>query len=161
MMKSIFSNSILILLARLLLGGLFIVSSLDKFADPGAFIASILNYKIIGTMPAMVTATILPSLELLCGMSLILGIYPRTSTALIVLMLIGFTLMVFSALWRGLDISCGCFTQDPTTDKIGYHKIFENLGMILLGIYLLFVSNFGITLLQFLPQQDKIPNDRT
>jgi uncharacterized membrane protein YphA (DoxX/SURF4 family) len=159
-MKSILTNTILILLVRVFLGGLFIVASLDKIADPAAFAASILNYKIVGPTLAMVIATILPSLELLCGLSLILGLYPRTSALFITFMLVGFTILIISALLRGLDISCGCFTQDPNIGKIGYIKILENVGMIMLGVLLLFVQNYGITLTQFFPQQKNAPSDK-
>jgi uncharacterized membrane protein YphA (DoxX/SURF4 family) len=159
-MKSILTNTILILLVRVFLGGLFIVASLDKIVDPAAFAISILNYKIVGPTLAMVIATILPSLELLCGLSLILGLYPRTSALLITLMLVGFTILIISALLRGLDISCGCFTQDPNVGKIGYIKILENVGMIMLGVLLLFVQNYGITLTQFFPQQKNAPSDK-
>jgi uncharacterized membrane protein YphA (DoxX/SURF4 family) len=157
-MKSLLTNSVIILLVRVFLGGLFIVASLDKIANPDTFAASILNYKIVGSSFALIIATILPSLELLCGLNLILGIYPRTSALLITLMLFSFTLLVLSALFRGLDISCGCFTQDPTASKIGYHKILENMGFMLLGVYLLFVRNYGITILQFFPQQSTSPD---
>ena len=158
-MKSILTNTILILLVRVFLGGLFIIASLDKIADPAAFATSILNYKIVGPTLAMIIATILPSLELLCGLSLILGLYPRTSALLITLMLVGFTILIISALLRGLDISCGCFTQDPNASKIGYTKILENVGMIMLGTLLLFVQNYGITLTQFFPQQKNTLSD--
>jgi uncharacterized membrane protein YphA (DoxX/SURF4 family) len=159
-MKSILTNTILILLVRVFLGGLFIVASLDKIADPAAFAASILNYKIVGSTLAMMIATILPSLELLCGLSLILGLYPRTSALFITFMLVGFTILIISALLRGLDISCGCFTQDPNVSKIGYLKILENVGMIMLGVLLLFVRDYGITLTQFFPHQKNAPSDK-
>jgi uncharacterized membrane protein YphA (DoxX/SURF4 family) len=157
-MKSIFANSVIILLARVFLGGLFIVASLDKIANPDTFAASIINYKIVGSVLAMIIATILPSLELLCGLCLILGIYPRASAILITLMLFSFTLLVLSALLRGLDISCGCFTQDPGASKIGYYKILENAGLMLLGLYLVFVRNYGIAISQFFSQQSDTPN---
>ncbi|MGD0591312.1 MAG: MauE/DoxX family redox-associated membrane protein [Bacteroidota bacterium] len=159
-MKSILTNTILILLIRVFLGGLFIVASLDKIADPAAFASSILNYKIIGPTLSMLIATILPSLELLCGLGLILGLYPRASALLITCMLAGFTILIISALLRGLDISCGCFTQDPNLNKIGYVKILENVGMIMLGMWLLFVQNYNITLTQFFPQQKNAPSDK-
>jgi len=158
-MKSILTNPILMFLVRISLGGIFVISSLDKLADPGAFTMSILNYKIVGTLLATTTATILPSLELLCGLSLILGLYPRTSTLLITLMLIVFTVLIISALLRGLDISCGCFSQDPNVNKIGYSKILENIGMILMGVWLICVNNYGIALIRFFPQKNNIPGD--
>jgi putative oxidoreductase len=158
-MKSILTNPILILLIRVSLGGIFVISSLDKITDPGAFTVSILNYKIVGYTLAAITATILPSLELLCGLSLILGLYPRSSALLITSMLIVFTILVISALMRGLDISCGCFSQDPGVSKIGYGKILENIGMIIMGVWLSCVHNYGITLAQFLPQKKNAPSD--
>lgn len=156
-MKSLLSNKILILLIRIFLGGIFVIASLDKITDPQAFAHSILQYKVVGPTLAMCTATILPSLELLCGLCLILGIYSRGCELLITVMLIGFTILVFSALSRGLDISCGCFSQDPNINKIGYQKILENCGLIILSMWLLFIRDQGITLLQFFEKQPDQP----
>ncbi len=158
-MKSLLSNKILILLVRIFLGGLFVVAGLDKITDSQAFANSVLQYRVIGPTLAMCIATILPSLELLCGMSLIIGIYPRGSTLLITIMLVGFTILVASALMRGLDISCGCFTQDPNASRIGYQKILENCGLIVLSVWLLFVRDQGINIYQFFKKQPDKPNN--
>ena len=147
-MKRILSNKVLILLARLFLGALFIIASLDKIADVNAFASSILNYKIIGESQALLVATILPWLELFCGLGLIIGIFPKTSAFFITAMLVTFTVLVASAMLRGLDISCGCFTQDPTAGKIGWQKIFENCGMIVLGLFLIFAHDRNLSWLQ-------------
>jgi uncharacterized membrane protein YphA (DoxX/SURF4 family) len=152
-MKSLLSNTSLILLARIFLGALFVVASLDKISDPQAFAQSILQYKVIGSTLALGTATILPPLELLCGLSLILGLYPRGCTLITSVMLIVFTVMVSSALLRGLDISCGCFSQDPQVSKIGYQKIAENCGLIIVSVWLFFVPNKGINLLRLFRKQ--------
>jgi len=156
-MKSFLSNTILILVVRIFLGGLFVVASLDKITDPQAFANSILQYKIIGPTLAMVIATILPPLELLCGLSLIIGLYPRGCELLITLMLAGFTVLIASALWRGLDISCGCFSQDPNVSKIGYQKILENCILIVLSLWLFFSRDQGINLLKFLEKRPNKP----
>jgi uncharacterized membrane protein YphA (DoxX/SURF4 family) len=105
----------------------------------------------------MGTATVLPPLELLCGLSLILGLYPRGSTLITSVMLIVFTIMVTSALLRGLDISCGCFSQDPQVSKVGYQKIAENCGLIVISVWLLFVPNHGINLLQLIGKRPDKP----
>ena len=156
-MKSLLSNTILILLVRIFLGGLFVVAGLDKITDSQAFANSVLQYKVVGPALAMWTATILPSLELLCGISLIIGLYPRGCTLLITIMLVGFTILVASALMRGLDISCGCFTQDPNVSKIGYQKILENCGLIVLSVWLFFVRDQGINLLNFFKKRPDKP----
>jgi uncharacterized membrane protein YphA (DoxX/SURF4 family) len=152
-MKSLLSNTILILLVRIFLGGIFVVAGLDKITDLQAFANSVLQYKVVGPMLAMCTATFLPALELLCGLSLIIGLYPRSCELLIIIMLMGFTILVSSALVRGLDISCGCFTQDPNASKIGYQKILENCGLLFLSVWLLFARNQDINLFQFFRKQ--------
>ena len=129
------SHPVLIFVIRIFLGALFIVASIDKIMSPEAFAVSIQNYKIINGNIALLVATILPPLELLTGACLILGIYPKTSSLLITSMLAIFTLLVITALIRGLDISCGCFTQDPNASKIGLQKIADNIGLIILGIW--------------------------
>jgi uncharacterized membrane protein YphA (DoxX/SURF4 family) len=156
-MKSFFSRTTLILLVRIFLGGLFVVSGLDKMTDTQAFANSILQYKIVGPTMAICTASILPSLELLSGLSLMIGLYPRGSELLITIMLVGFTILIASALLRGLDISCGCFSQDPNVSKIGYKKIFENCGLIILSGWLLFIRNQDINLLHVLRKQRDKP----
>ena len=145
-LKFIFLHPLFIFLLRVLLGSIFIISGLDKIADMNAFVHAILNYQIVGTGIATSVATILPWLEILCGIGLILGIYPRTSAFIITALLIIFTVLVSSAMIRGLDISCGCFTQDSSAAKIGWQKIFENLMMILMGINLAVIKDWKFVL---------------
>jgi uncharacterized membrane protein YphA (DoxX/SURF4 family) len=156
-MKPLLSNKILILLIRIFLGGIFVLASIDKITDTQAFTNSILQYKVVGPMPATWIATILPSLELLCGLCLIIGLYPRGCTVLTTGMLVVFTLLVISALVRGLDISCGCFSQDPLVSKIGFQKIAENCGLIVLSVWLLLVRDHGLNLLQFFEKRPDHP----
>lgn len=115
-----------IVLLRMILGGIFIIASIDKVADPSSFAASILNYRIISSTPALLAATFLPWMELLCGLGLLLGVFARGSSLLVLTMMILFTAIVAYAMARGLDISCGCFSQDPASGKIGWMKIGEN-----------------------------------
>jgi uncharacterized membrane protein YphA (DoxX/SURF4 family) len=131
-----------LLAARVILGGTFVVASIDKIADPGSFAASIGFYKLIPAAPALVIATVLPWLELLCGLGLIFGISVRANSLLTFAMLLVFTAGVASALLRGLDISCGCFTQDPGAGKIGWTKLLENSCLILLAALLYIQPGF-------------------
>ena len=156
-MKSLLSNKILILLIRIFLGGLFVLAGLDKITNTQAFANSILQYKVVGQTLAICVATILPPLELLCGLSLIIGLYSRGCELLITLMLVGFTFLIAFALSRGLDISCGCFTQDPNVNKIGYQKILENCGLIVLSVWLLFVRDQDTDLFKFFTKQPDKP----
>ncbi|MFN0158536.1 MAG: MauE/DoxX family redox-associated membrane protein [Bacteroidota bacterium] len=137
-MKSLLENDYVVFAARVLLGMVFLVASIDKVADPAAFAVSIQNYKIISQPFTMLVATILPWVELLCALGLLFGFRIKASAFLCFIMLLVFTLGVVSGLIRGLDISCGCFTQDPSVGRIGWTKVFENVGMLLVALMLLF-----------------------
>jgi uncharacterized membrane protein YphA (DoxX/SURF4 family) len=128
-----------ILAARWILGGAFVVASIGKIADPSAFAASIGHYHLLPSAALMPVATVLPWLELVCGFGLIFGIALRANALLVFLMVLVFTAGITSALARGLDISCGCFTQDPAAGRIGWTKLVENGGLLVLAaaIYLL------------------------
>lgn len=135
-MKSLLGIDYLAFAARAVLGMVFLVASIDKIADPATFAVSIQNYKIISPPSTMVVATILPWIELLCAFGVLFGIRVKANSLLCFAMLLIFTLGVISGLIRGLDISCGCFTQDPTVGRIGWTKVFENVGLLLIAAFL-------------------------
>jgi uncharacterized membrane protein YphA (DoxX/SURF4 family) len=153
-MKSLLENPYLVLLVRIFIGLLFIVGSLEKIVDPAAFAQSIANYKMLPGWLESVVATALPWLELLCGFSVLFGALERGSSLLLSAMLIVFTLAIVIALARGLDISCGCFTQDPTAGKIGWLKVLQNATLIVLTLFLYFSNSESFTLLQFLQKSN-------
>jgi hypothetical protein len=112
--------------ARITLGGLFVFASIDKISSPDAFTQSILNYKIISNpFVGGIIALILPWTELVAGCALILNVYRRGSA---------FIIAITQGTIRNLDISCGCFTQDPGATKIGVAKLLEDLFLLLLAI---------------------------
>ena len=138
MIKSILSNQYVVLALRLLLGLTFFFASIDKISNPSAFATAIANYRLTSGTFTLAVATVLPWIELLCGLAILSGPYLRGATLLLCVMLSAFTLAVITGLIRGLDISCGCFTLDPDVNRIGWQKVFENLGLILASIMLFF-----------------------
>ncbi|MCC6398993.1 MAG: DoxX family membrane protein [Bacteroidetes bacterium] len=122
---------------RILLGVLFLYASLGKITDPTAFASSVTAYDIVGGHAALFLATVLPWVEALCGVGLILGLFWRGSAFLTILMLAQFTAVVLYALWRGLDISCGCYTQDPAAERLGWWKIGENAILLVVATLVL------------------------
>ena len=154
-MKALLSNSHLVLLTRVFLGLLFVVSSLEKIVDPASFAHSISNYKLLPPWLPMTAATILPWLELFCGFALLSGIFIRGSALLVSAMLIAFTLAVISGLLRGLDISCGCFTQDPAAGKIGWMKVLQNSSLIVLSLFLYYSNANRFTLFSYVERTSR------
>jgi len=135
-----FYNEDLSRVVGILLGAFFVYASLDKIYNYDGFLVSILNYRIVPLPIAHLSATILPWLELIAGMSIISGIYRRGGALLISAMMLMFTLAVLSAILRNLDISCGCFTQGPAAAKIGWTKILENTTLFIIAIFLFVMS---------------------
>lgn len=145
-MNALLANRWLELLTRLVLGTIFVFASIEKAADPASFAMLIENYKLLSPSASMFIASTLPWVELVCGIAVILGVAVRGSSLMIGLMTVGFTAAVVSGVLRGLDISCGCYTLDPEVGKIGWLKVAENTGIVVLSVFLVYSTAARVTL---------------
>jgi putative oxidoreductase len=141
------TQNVVITLLRVALGVVFVSVSIGKIADASAFAASISGYRIVTGDMALLAGTILPWVELLCGCGLIFGLFVRGSSFLVLIMVTVFTIAVISALWRGLDISCGCYRQDPGAARIGWWKVGENSVFILVSLLVFVRSDVGLSVM--------------
>jgi uncharacterized membrane protein YphA (DoxX/SURF4 family) len=110
--KRIISNKYLVLGIRLVLGVVFVYAAIDKIAHPGGFAQAIYNYRMMPHWTINFMALVMPWLELLCGVLIVIGVFMRGSAFMIGFMLLVFIIALSSALARGLDISCGCFSVE-------------------------------------------------
>jgi uncharacterized membrane protein YphA (DoxX/SURF4 family) len=101
----------LALAARLILGGLFILSGFSKAVyPPEAFAAALEAYKLFPDALMMPIAQIMPWIELLAGVFLVAGCWLRPATWTLVGLLAGFEVVLLSVVGRGIDVpSCGCY----------------------------------------------------
>jgi len=108
-----------VLVVRLGLGFMFIVSSLPKIQRPYPFLGSVYGYEMVGPKMGVLVAMVLPWVELFAGVCLVGGVF--VGGALLASMGMGvlFTFVLGSALYRHLDISCGCFSTS-SAGKISY-----------------------------------------
>jgi len=106
---AVIRNRWLLLLLRVIVGGVFIWAGALKIVDPLDFAQSIKNYQVVPHSLAFLAAVALPWVEVLCGAFLIIGVFKRSSALLLSLLLAGFIGLVALALARGIDTSCGCF----------------------------------------------------
>lgn len=123
----------MIWLQRLSLAGIgtfFILSGLFKVVDPGAFAEAIGRYRLIGDPLTIGIALWLPWIECLAGVALWHPRWRFASGLLLFGLLLVFQLVLASAWFRGLDISCGCLGSG--TDTSVPFAIFRNF--ILMGL---------------------------
>lgn len=94
---------------QIALGLFFVVAALPKLVDPPSFAHMVHNYRLVPGPLVNLMALGMPWLELLAGLALILGIWTRTSAALVGTLLLVFIGAVSLNLARGNAIDCGCF----------------------------------------------------
>ena len=114
-------------LAQLAIGVLFLVAALGKIGDLSNFALQVHNYRLAPLWSQNFIAMTLPWVELLAGLALVLGVRPRAGAAILLALMIGFTVAVGVAWARGLDFECGCFGK-ASASRIGAQKFLENLG---------------------------------
>ena len=111
-MVSLLKNRWVILALRIFLGIVFLYASFEKIRDPGSFSGNIQNYQMLPYGITNLFSIFLPWVELYVGACLILGVFVDGSALLSVGMPVMFIIALGQALARGLDIECGCFSQE-------------------------------------------------
>ena len=119
-----------IILLKWLIAAIFIIAGVGKILDPATFANDIDNYRILPYFLVTIAAIVLPWLETLCGLSLIFSKLNKGSTFIIFILTIIFSIAISSALARGLDISCGCFSIDGEGTKIGFTKLIQDVVLL-------------------------------
>ena len=137
-MKKYFKGP-LVILCRLVLGGVFIYASLDKIANPAEFAKAIGNYHVLPFGLENLLALFLPWLELLTGILLIVGIMVDGATILIISMNIVFIFAISQALARGISIECGCFSVSTEGgNNIGFQTILRDFVYLIMAFIIFY-----------------------
>ena len=95
--------------ARLVLGGVFVVAGALKIPDPAAAVRAVRAYRLLPEAVVAPVAFGLPVIEIAVGLALLLGVFVRTAAIAAAVLLVVFVAAVGSAWVRGLQIDCGCF----------------------------------------------------
>ena len=135
--SSLLSHPLLLLFLRVALGLVFIVASIDKIQNPDQFAGAIANYRLLPYEFIHGAAIVLPWIEVVTGSLLLLGIWTRANALLTSSMLLIFIFAIGQALWRNLDISCGCFTAAAGADKMTRWTLYWDIIWLFWGILLL------------------------
>ena len=136
-------NKPLLLVFRIVLGGLFIYAGVVKVVDPLGFAQDIRNYRLVGQTLSFAAAVVLPWLEILAGTFLIAGVWRRGAALVITGLLVFFIVLTLVTMARGLDVDCGCFGS--LSRKSGWGVVLEDLIMLALGFALLCAKEKGLS----------------
>ena len=137
-MKKIIKNNYVVLLARIFLGLVFIYASIDKILNPIEFSNSIDNYHITPEVLNNIFALVIPWIEFVLGSCLLFGILLDGAAFSSIILLYWFIFIISQALFRGIDLHCGCFSTNFVEDEINqrlemYKRIFEDLVFLALA----------------------------
>ncbi len=116
---------------RIALGLVFLVAAGFKLWDPAEFAGMVACYDIVPPAWLPTFAVTLPAIELLAAVALIGGVCVRPAALVVIAMLVGFMVAIYSLLDRGLSCSCGCF---PIAYPASWSRIYEDAAMLLAAV---------------------------
>lgn len=138
MIKNLFSNAWLELILRWFLGIVFISACIHKIIAPGDFAKIIYGYKLFPAEVINFFAILLPFIELVCGVALITGIWPRSASIIINGMLLAFIIAISINLIRGHEFDCGCFSFGNQQNSDGLSLLIRDILWFIVGLFLIF-----------------------
>jgi uncharacterized membrane protein YphA (DoxX/SURF4 family) len=135
-------------LARWLLGAVFLYMGLNKALHPVDFLKMVRQYDLVQT-PLLLNpvAALLPWFEVFCGLLLLAGVAVRGAAVMLIVMLVPFTVLVFRRAlmlqsaghipFCAIKFDCGCGTGEVFICR----KVPENVLFIVFSVLL--VAGYG------------------
>lgn len=133
-------HHILTILARLLLAIIFIWAAVHKIWDPADFAMNVATYQLLPLSLINLQAIGLPWVEVVVGVTLIVGLWTRESALVTVGMNLMFIVAIVITLYRGEEIMCGCFASGDVGHQIGWDLVIRDIGLVLVGGYLVWAG---------------------
>jgi uncharacterized membrane protein YphA (DoxX/SURF4 family) len=126
--------------ARLFIGGMFIYTGIIHFLDPAGFAKAITNYQLLPFWSINIFTITLPFIELFAGLAIVSGRFEKGGSLITTLMLASFTVALGISLYKGLDISCGCFSTDPEAGKISWLYMLRDVTLFIISFTIFIFS---------------------
>jgi uncharacterized membrane protein YphA (DoxX/SURF4 family) len=141
-LKSLFQNTWFELIARWILGGMFLFACYHKIIEPAHFAKIIYGYYLFPDDTINLIAILLPYLEFIAGVALIIGLYPRSAALIINAMLLAFIIAISINLIRGHEFDCGCFSFGAAGGTFSVLQLLiRDIVCFFLGLQILFFEN--------------------
>ena len=87
----------------------FLAPLANQGMDPANFAATIKGFAILHPDLIPFTAFLVPWIEVICGLSLLVGLGTRGSARIVAALLVMFCLAMYSVILRDIDVDCTCF----------------------------------------------------
>jgi uncharacterized membrane protein YphA (DoxX/SURF4 family) len=127
------------LVARLVVGGVWIVAGALKLPDPAESVLAVRAYQLLPEAVVPTVGHALPAVEIVVGACLVLGVLTRGSAVVSFLLFAAFVFGISWAWAKGLQIECGCFGgggfDERASDKYPA-DIARDVGLAALSAYL-------------------------
>ena len=140
------THPLLVRLAAIVLGALFLYASHDKILHPQEFAKIVYHYRLIGpshTISPLLAnsfSVILPWVEAVTGLLLVVGLWRREAAITTALMLVMFLVAVSWAMSQGIDVEkCGCFTVSAESGEsraAGWKLIAQDTAMLVAAVWI-------------------------
>jgi putative oxidoreductase len=149
---NVISNKYLTFAFRVILGAIFVYASLYKIAYVDQFAKAIYYYHFLPGWAINLLAVFMPWIELIAGICLIIGLMPRGAVALINVLLVMFFIALLSALVRGINIDCGCFSGSGHARSSAINVILRDIPMLIMGIQIFFFGRDFLSIHKLRPE---------
>ena len=131
-------SPVLAIFFRLILSFIFFYAAFEKIIDPQEFAIAIYNYQLLPDFAVNLTAVTLPWLEVFVALCFLVGVYVRGAALISSLLFFTFVTALSINLFRGLDISCGCFGK--SSKSINWSYLIRDFSLLLISLFILFYN---------------------
>jgi uncharacterized membrane protein YphA (DoxX/SURF4 family) len=151
-------------LARLVVGGVWVYAGLQKLPHPATSVTAVRGYQLLPAHLADTVGHVLPMLEVVVGGCLLLGLLTRLSGVISAMLLGAFVVGIVSVWSRGIAINCGCFgSGGPDPDAFAKYpwEIARDVGLMALSLFLVWRPHTpaAVDNALFPPIADGLPDD--
>src|SRR5690349_2120759 len=118
-------------LGRIVVAAVFLFAGFNKLLEPDAFAQDIANYQVFPHWTWNLAAGIVPITEILGALAVLIGFRRRAGAIVLGSLTVAFIGMIAPVIWRGIDLSCGCFGSVTEASNVGWPMLLRDVALLL------------------------------